>query len=56
MADGDEYAFDVHVPGLAIACVAQAHAGDAAVVAEHLVEHVIPGDADVLACRLFSMS
>src|SRR5690606_7789445 len=45
--DGDEHAVDVQLPGLAVAGAADPDAGDAGAVAEHLVEHVIPGHGDV---------
>jgi hypothetical protein len=36
-----------------VARVAYAHTGNTAVVAEHLVEDVVPGDADILILALF---
>ena len=44
MADGDEHALDLQFLGAAAARVAQPRAGDLLAVAEHLLQHPVPGD------------
>src|SRR5699024_7898491 len=47
VADGDEHALELDIARFLGRDVLQTHAGHAVVVAEHLVEHVVPADLDL---------
>src|SRR5699024_4667056 len=53
VADGDEHAVQVDVPGAAVQGGFEPHAGDAGVVAFHFIEHVVPHDLDVVLGQQF---